>query len=370
MKVKFNNLQKQWEQIKDDTIPEIDHLFEVSDFILGSAVKEFENDFSQYINTTYSVGVSNGTDALTLAAKSLLLKNNPLIIIPSNTFVATIMGIEEAYKDATFELIDCDEYFQIDINKLEDFLVKNRHKYSDILVVPVHLYGYCCNMDDLLSVCANYECKVLEDASQSHGTEFKKQKTGSFGHVSAFSLYPGKNLGAAGDAGIITTNDTKTYKLLLSLRNLGSSEKYIHHVKGFNNRLDTIQAIILKNKLRHLSSWNARRRYVANQYEEKINNDLVRLPKTPENCLPTHHIFPVLCDNRDNFEKFLKEHTIEYGIHYPIAIEEMEMYKHLSKNTKSNCLKYSKQLLSLPMHPFLQDEEIEYVCERINMFNG
>ena len=212
-----------------------------------------------------------------------------------------------------------------------------------------------------------YKCQILEDASQAHGTRWQNKMVGSFGDVAAFSLYPGKNLGAAGDAGIVTTNNKDSYERLLHLRNLGSTRKYYHVIKGHNHRLDTIQAIVLKNKLPHLDAWNEARRGVVKKYEEKINNLKVKLPKTPDGCLPTHHVYPVLVENREAFIDYMNEINIQTGVHYPICIEEMPMYKNLLIPNKM-ALEFAKKMVSLPIHPFMSDEDVETIIRAINEY--
>jgi len=367
MNVKFNDLKAQWELIKDDCLSEINNLFENSSFILGPQVAEFEDKFTNFIGCKYAVGVSNGTDAIKLSAQSLELTGRILFLIPSNTFVATIFGVEQAYPEASFEMIDCNEYHQLDMNLLESRLSEVRSKYDDVVIVPVHLYGYTVDIDRLQDIGGRYNCKILEDSSQSHGAEYKGRKTGSFGDVSAFSLYPGKNLGAVGDAGIITTNNPEIYCRLLKLRNLGSSEKYIHTLKGSNNRLDTIQAIVLKHKLNFLDNWNQARRDIVEIFNSQINNPLIIKPKTPKNCTPVHHIYPILTDNRDDFINYLNKKGIENGIHYPIIISKMDMYSdHFSID--DNAYEFSQKMVSLPIHPFLSEGQINYICDQVSRY--
>lgn len=368
MTVKFNDLNKQWLAIKEKTLEGLDKLFERSNFILGEQVKSFETNFSNYVGTKYAVGVSNGTDALKLSAQSLDLKGKICFVIPANTYVASLFGPEQAYPEADFKLIDCDSHHQMDTDLLSEFLMKNRTNYDHVVLVPVHLYGYTCDMDKMMELKSKYNCLMIEDSSQSHGATWKDQPTGSFGEVSAFSLYPGKNLGAAGDAGVITTNDEKIYQRLLRLRNLGSVKKYVHEIKGSNHRMDTLQAIILDEKLKYIEGWNESRRLVVSKFEEKINNDKVTLPTTPKHCKPVHHIYPVLVDDRKEFTDHLDQCEIQWGLHYPICIEEMDPYKDIVEKSNARSLTFSKKMVSLPIHPFMSDEEIDYLCDKINEF--
>ena len=367
MKIAFNDLNAQWKIIKDECVAGFDDLFERSNFILGNYVGEFESGFAKYIGCKYAVGVSNGTDALKLAAQSLDLKGSTCYAIPAYTFIASLMGVEQAHPNAAFNLIDCDEYYQLDVDALEKFVSDNRKSYENMVIVPVHLYGYTCNMDKIMQIAEKYNCRVLEDTSQAHGAKWRSKTAGSFGDVSAFSLYPGKNLGAAGDAGIITTNNSKIYERLLKLRNLGSAKKYVHDIKGGNHRLDTIQAIVLKEKIKYIEEWNEMRRQIVSKYESTIKNENIILPKNPKNCIPVHHVYPVRVKEREQFTDYLTKNEVQWGMHYPICIEEMPMYSHLSKPNK-NSLYYGKEVVSLPIHPFMKAEEVDYLCDVLNKY--
>lgn len=368
MKIHFNDLYSQWQIIKEDCNKDIENFFSNSQFILGPQVKEFELDFASYIGTEYAVGVSNGTDALKLAAQSLDLNDkNTLVIIPANTYIATIFGIENALPQATFKLIDCDRYYQIDTAILENTLINDRKNYDHCVIVPVHLYGYTCDMKIIEDLSVKHDCVILEDASQAHGAMYKNIKAGAIGRVSAFSLYPGKNLGAAGDAGIVVTSDDNIYERLLALRNLGSVKKYDHIVKGYNHRLDTLQSIILKHKLKYLDSWNSKRREVISKIENKLNNNDIILPKTPAYCTPVHHVYPVLTKNRTHFQSYLRDNNIDYSVHYPILIEQTPMYNHLANNN-TNSINFANTATSLPVHPFLNELQIEYLIEKLQEY--
>ena len=374
MEVAFNNLNAQWQIIKDEVMPQIDQLFERSNFILGDAVSEFEDMFKSYSECEYAVGVSNGTDALKLATQTLTERYSTLVLIPANTFVATIIGIEQALPSADFILVDCDDSFQINLDDLHKIVKSNRDFYAETIIVPVHLYGYMCDMNRLMDIADEYDCLVLEDASQAHGAQWDGQPAGSFGDVAAFSLYPGKNLGAAGDAGIVTTNRQDVYEKLLRLRNIGSVKKYVHEIKGGNHRLDTLQAIILKEKMRYIEDWNASRRSIVHSYQgwgrdRGIDNELVRLPITPDGCCPVHHVYPVMVDDRESFTNHLDEHGIQWGLHYPTCIEEMPMYRHLVGPNKQ-AIEFSRKMVSLPIHPFMSEKEVAYVCDVINKYRG
>lgn len=366
MQVKFNDLNSQYLEIKKDLSKSFDKLFLDSSYINGPLVDKFEEAFAKYIGVKYAVGVSNGTDAIMLAVKSLGL-DEAIIYIPANTFIATILGAEQAILKSKIELIDCNKDYLIDTKQLEDRLKQTRKIYKNAIIMPVHLYGKSCDMTKIMSLSNKYKCFVVEDASQSHGSKHNNKKTGSFGNVSAFSLYPGKNLGAAGDAGIITTNSEQIMQTIKKLRNLGSSQKYVHEIKGFNHRLDSIQAAILIEKLKRLDKWNKKRVEVADYYLKNIKNSKILLPSKSKFGQHVYHIFCIRTDNRENLINHLKNHKIEYGIHYPIPIELMDIYKDLKSNNK-NTREFSEQILSLPIHPFMSKKEAKYVCEILNIF--
>ncbi|MBD3195013.1 MAG: aminotransferase class V-fold PLP-dependent enzyme [Candidatus Lokiarchaeota archaeon] len=371
MKIQFNDLSKQWEVIKDTAKVRLDKLFEKSDFIGGKAIEVFEKNFAEFCGTEFAIGVSNGTDAIKLSLASLNIKNKCGVIIPANTFIATVLAPTYLRDlDHKLVLIDCDEYYQMDVALLEECLEENRKKWNSCVIIPVHLYGHPCNIKKTMELAKQYDCFVLEDSSQAHGAEVLNKRVGGFGDISAFSLYPGKNLGAAGDAGIITTNDEDLYKKVKSLRNYGSSKKYYYDFLGWNNRLDTIQAIILDEKLKYLDEWNNNRIQVAEKYNKELNEleDII-LPKTaPYIEKQVFHIYAIRTENRDDLQAYLNKKEIPTVIHYPIPIQETKLFKYLDKNNNQRTKKYSRQLLSLPIHPFMEDNEIIFITDTIKEF--
>jgi dTDP-4-amino-4,6-dideoxygalactose transaminase len=367
MKVLFNNLKAQYEEVKIDFTKLINELFNNSSYINGPLVSEFEKQFARYIGVKYAIGISNGTDGIMLALKALDLKGSTIIFIPANTFIATILGAEQAIPNAKIKLIDCDENYLINTEFLKEKLQESRFNYDNCVIMPVHLYGKSCNMDQINKLAKKYKAYIIEDASQSHGARYKKQMTGSFGKAGVFSLYPGKNLGAIGDAGIITTNCKKIYNRIKNLRNLGSEKKYIHTIKGFNHRLDSIQAAILIEKLKKLDEWNSKRISIAHSYIEKINNPNILLPSKSIDCDHVYHIFCIRVKKRSKFTKYLEKNSIEYGIHYPVPIEKMKIYSNLLEYNNNTRI-FSQEIISLPMHPFISDAEIDYICNILNKF--
>jgi len=351
--VLFNNLGKQWEEIKLSAIPRIDGLFENSSFINGPDVSLFEQNFANYIGSDYACGVSNGTDAIKLSIQALLEsgyveKNSKVgIIIPANTFIATILGAEMAAPNAEFVLVDCDEDYLINTEDLLNTLVSRRDDWDHCIIMPVHLYGNLCEIEVILELCDQFECWLIEDSSQSHGT----------------SNYLGYN------AGVITTSDPVLYECIQKLKNWGAREKYYYDFKGYNNRLDSIQAIIVDEKLKMLDAWNLKRNIAAKYYDENIDDCFVKPKRSKECGLHTYHIYPILSqeDKRDELISHLRSKGVQCGIHYPVPIENTVAYSHLeAKNHRTQ--DFSRRLVSLPMHPYLSEDELNLVCESINSF--
>lgn len=370
MKINFNNLSAQWNTISEKVNPKLQDCLKKCNFILGEEVSIFEDKFSNYIGTKYAVGVSNGTDAITLMLKSLELKGKTAFYVSSNTYVATVFGIKHSYPDAKIFLIETSEYYLMNEKDLQSKLEKNYKKFDNNVIFPVHMYGNIGDMIYIKYLSRKFKAVIVEDSSQAHGTlHISNKKAGSFGLASAFSLYPGKNLGASGDAGIITTDNKKIYQRLLKLRNLGSVVKFKHDVIGYNNRLDTLQAIILNEKLDYLDLWNGSRLLVAESYSKNIKNKRVTLPKPSPYCLQhTYHVYNILVDNRKRFIEHLKKNNVEFNIHYPTPIEEMKPFTYLKQNNNMTRV-YSRKQVSLPIHPFMSKEEIQYVIDVVNRYD-
>jgi dTDP-4-amino-4,6-dideoxygalactose transaminase len=369
MKIEFNNLAKQWDVIRSDALPRLLGSFEKANFILGEEVKEFESNFAKYIGTKYAVGVSNGTDAIKLALIGLNVKDKPAVYISSNTYVATLFATYNAFPNADIFLIETSKYYQMDEIDLENKLKQNAKKYLAHIILPVHMFGNLGNMAKILNLASEFNAFVVEDVSQAHGTRGIDGKiAGSYGNVAAFSLYPGKNLGAFGDAGIVTTDSEKIANTIKMYRHLGSKEKFIHEVLGYNNRLDTIQAIILNEKLKHLDKWNADRNSAAIFYKKNIKNSKITLPeKSPWCDFHTYHVYNILVDDTANFSKHLEKADIQYNFHYPVPVECMTPFAHLLQHNK-NTRHFAKHQISLPIHPFMTEDQLTYICDNINRY--
>lgn len=367
-KVKFNDLYIQWKCVEAQVQQRWHKLFAKSAYILGNDVQQFENNFAQYIGTKYACGVANGTDAIKIAIKAIHFKyqlGHTAILIPNNTYVATALAARHAQIFADLEFIDCDQYFQIDVRCLNAWLNQYRQDYKSCIILGVNLFGYSIDADSILKLCDKYNCILIEDSAQSHGTKTNAGNAGSVGQIAAFSMYPGKNLGALGDAGIITTSDQELNEICHKLRNMGASGKFSYDYIGYNSRLDTLQAIVLDEKLKWLDYWNHKRQKIVKWYEEKLPDTI--LPQTPPYCeFPTHHVYPIIIKDRDNIREYLTENGIQTGIHYPHTVTQTGQFA--GKEPTPNADFYADHMLSLPIHPYLLESEVEYVCQCITNY--
>jgi len=374
--VKFNDLTAQWHEIKERALPRINTMFENSAYVNGPEVQKFEEHFARWNGNKHCIGVSTGLDALRVATQALNYTEHTHIYTQANTYIATVLGPDQALNgNCTVHLIDHDEYFQLDTEKLLNKLTLNTVEFCDDhhLIIPVHLYGHPCDMETIMRYANSFGADVLEDCSQAHGAKCNGKQVGTFGDIAAFSCYPGKNLGAAGQAGVITTNDDLLAERCKEIKEVGSKVKYIHNVKGGNYRIDPIQAIVLDEKLKHLDKWNAYRRKFA-QYYENINNTEIEVPlsKSAPWCTEqVFHIFPVLVGDNDKDRKelmdYMQEQGSQVGIHYPICIEETGAYSDLgTKNFNPRTRQNAERLVSLPIHPFMSTEDCLKVVSILN----
>ena len=361
--IKFLDLSSEIVEIRDDVNNSINKVIDNANFIFGNEVTDFENNFAKYITTNYCTGVANGTDALEIAVKSLDLKSNDEIIVQANTFISTCLAASN--NNHKIKLVDIDpDTYQIDLDMMENAITENTK-----VIIIVHLTGSCCNMDRLMEIMKKNNLILIEDCAQSHGAYYKNKRLGSFGLLSTFSFYPGKNLGAFGDGGAICTDNYELSEKIKKIRNLGSIEKYKHEIIGRNSRLDTIQAAVLDVKLKFLDKNNQKRRDNANLYNkllQEVTN--INLPLIEDHCMPVYHLFIIKCNRRDELQKFLLENGVQTGIHYPISISDLKCYNGVFNNNYQNAIDNSKKILSLPMYPNLPYDDIIKVCDLIKMF--
>ncbi len=341
-----------------------DRVFTRSWYIEGAEDAAFEKAFAEFCGVRGCVGVGNGLDALMLVLKAWDIGEGDEVIVPSNTYIATALAV--TYVGAKPVFVEPDiRTFNIDPAKIEA-AVSSRTK----AIIPVHLYGQPCDMEPIMAMAKKHGLYVLEDCAQAHGATYRGQKIGSFGDAAGFSFYPGKNLGALGDAGAVVSNDEVLMEKVRALGNYGSDYKYHHIYKGNNSRLDELQAAFLAAKLPHLDRMNEERKRIAGLYLEGIRNPLVTLPYVPEYAQPVWHIFGIRCHRRDALESYLKERGIGTNKHYPIPMHLQPCYQGLGFRQGDFPIaeKISATQLSLPMYYGMTDEEVAYVVGAINRF--
>lgn len=341
-----------------------DRVLNRSWYIEGVEDNRFEEHFSRYCNTEFCVGVGNGLDALVLSLKALGIGVGDEVIVPSNTYIATALAV--TYAGATPVFVEPDiRTFNINPDLIELAITPKTKA-----IIPVHLYGQPCEMDTIINLAAEHDLYIIEDCAQAHGALYKGQKVGSFGNAAGFSFYPGKNLGALGDAGAVVTNSKNIAEKVRAIGNYGSDYKYHHIYKGNNSRLDELQAAFLMAKLPLLDKINEERRRIAKLYSEGISNSKIILPYIQKDCVPVWHIYGVRCNEREKLEEYLKEKGIGTNKHYPIPIHLQECYSDLnySRGAFPIAEEISETELSLPMYYGMTDEEIYYVIDSINTF--
>jgi dTDP-4-amino-4,6-dideoxygalactose transaminase len=361
--IKFFDFSCEISEIGDQIHDAIKRVISSGRYILGNEVVSFEKEFAHVCSCKHAIGVASGTDALFLALKAFDVGPGDEVITVANTFAATALSI--MYTGATPVFVDI-EPRSYQINTL---LIKEAITPKTKAVLPVHLYGACAEMDKIMEIATGHNLYVLEDACQAHGALYRKRPAGSIGHLAAFSFYPTKNLGAYGDGGMITTNDTDLYNKLILLRNYGQKDRYTYTIPGYNSRLDEIQAAILRTKLKYLSYWIEKRQRIANLYDIGLSN--ISLVKTPIDNISAHayHLYVISVEKRDELQTHLKVNGVETLIHYPVPLHKQEAFE---KAEIYGQLKYtelrSNQILSLPIYPWLKDEEVYYIVDCVKDF--
>lgn len=365
MKVPFATFLPMHNEIRQELDSAYNRVLDKSYFIHGDECRKFEEEFAEYCGVKYCVGVATGLDALFLILKAMNIGNGDEVIVPSNTYIATALAV--SYNAAKPVFVEPEiETFNINPSKIEEKITSNTKA-----IIAVHLYGRTADMDAINAIAKKYNLKVIEDAAQAHGAKYKGRKAGSLGDAAGFSFYPGKNLGALGDGGCVTTNDKALADKIRALGNYGSDYKYHNIYKGVNSRLDEIQAAFLRVKLPNLDRWNEDRRTTAKKYFEGIKNPLIKLPlKSTNEFEHIYHVFVIRCDKRDELEKYLNDNGIGTLKHYPIPMHEQECYKDLriKHGELPIAEEISRTVLSIPMYYGMTDEEINYVIETINKF--
>ena len=365
MNVPFNNLYLQYLSLKDEIDSAIKEVIENSSFIRGKFVDEFEHNFANTIGVKNCVSCANGTDAIFIALKSLGVEENDEIIVPAHSWIAT----SEVVTLAGAKVVFCDT--QKDTFTMCPISLESKLSSKTVGIIPVHLFGQPADMDEIMKVAHTNNLWVIEDCAQAHIACYKGKRVGSIGSVGTFSFYPGKNLGAMGDAGAIVTNDNQLAYKMASFARHGGLKKGVHEIEGMNSRMDGMQAAILGVKLPHLENWTKNRQDIVHSYMQNLANleDIV-LPQTSPFRNHVYHLFVIKSKNRDNLKSHLRDKGIQTVINYPIALPFLEAYSHLFHRREEfpNAYDNQKSILSLPLFPEMNRLEIEYVVETINNF--
>jgi dTDP-4-amino-4,6-dideoxygalactose transaminase len=383
MQVPFLDLKAQFKQIEHEVVPLVAEAMRKGAFIGGEHVSGFEKEFAEFCQSAFCVGVGSGTDALRFVLMAAGIGRGDEVITVPNTFIATTEAISQV--GATPVFVDVDERtFTMDPGKLEEFLNQkcdydestnqpaNRSTNRSVrAIIPVHLYGQPADMDEILEIADRYKLLVIEDACQAHGAKYKDKTAGCMGTSGCFSFYPGKNLGAFGEAGAVVTHDEKLADKMRMIRDHGQQKKYHHEIEGYNGRLDAIQAGVLRIKLKRLKNWNLARREKAAYYNERLKEiPGIRIPFEADFATSVYHLYVILVDDRDGLQQFLAEKGISTGLHYPLPLHLQKAYTHFGY--KKGDFPVSEQaadrLLSLPMFPELTTQQIDHVVNSIREF--
>lgn len=360
------DLKAQYNSIKEEIDEAINRVLNNASFIMGKELEIFEVEFAQYCNARYAIGVANGSDALILALLACGIGEGDEVITVPNTFIATSEAISHVGGKIVFTDIDSKTY-NMNVAKVEERI--NEHTKA---IIPVYIYGQPVDMDPLVDLAKKYDLKIIEDAAQAHGALYKGRKTGSIGDVACFSFYPSKNLGAYGDAGIVTTNSTEISDKIKLFRNHGRiSEKYQHDIEGYSSRLDNLQAVILSTKLKHLEKWTSMRREKVAKYNELLNDlEEVIVPYEADYARHVYHLYAIQTKYRDKLRGQLKIRGISTGVHYPIPLHLQPAYNHLGYKEGDFPVTevISNDILSLPLYPELRESQIEEIVESIKSF--
>ncbi len=369
MKVPFLDVSATYSQLQSEIDTAVARVLKDGPYILGPEVEKFEQDFAKYCGVKFCIGVANGLDALRLILLALEIGSGDEVIIPANTYIATALAVSQV--GATPVLVEPDE---LTFNINPDLIVGKINKRTKA-ILPVHLYGQTAEMSKIMQIAKGHNLPVVEDAAQAQGSEHKGKRAGNLGGSAGFSFYPGKNLGAFGDAGAVTTNDPKIAEYLVLARNYGSKVKYYNLIKGYNSRLDPLQAAVLSVKLKYLDDWNKRRRQVADYYLKYLNpekKDTFRVPVVSFGNQPIWHLFVVRTKSREKFIRFLAENNIGTLVHYPLPLYRQEAYRQLwpQQNNFPLSNQLADEVVSLPMGPHISQVQMDYVIETVNKFVG
>lgn len=342
----------------------IDEVLQSGWYLKGEATHRFEQHYADFIGTKFCIGCANGLDALTLIFRAYkemgIMSDGDEVIVPANTFIASILAITD--NNLVPVMVEPD----IKTLEIDDRLIEQAITTRTRAIMIVHLYGRCAYTDKIGELCKRYNLRLIEDNAQAHGCTFGNRKTGSLGEAAGHSFYPGKNLGALGDAGAVTTNVEELARVIAALGNYGSHQKYVHDYAGRNSRIDELQAAILDVKLKYLDTENQRRKQIASIYINKVKNPSIYIPQSERDCV--WHIFPVFCERRDELKQYLGSHGVETQIHYPIPPHMQHCYSRWNSISLPVTKRLSREELSLPCHQMMTDKDAEMIAEIINLF--
>lgn len=362
MNVPFVDLSRVHKPIQNEIELAMRQVIDSNAFILGPAVEKFEKEFTSYTGSTYGIGVANGTDAILLALKASNIGPGDEVITQAHTFIASALGI--TYSGATPVFADIEEAsYTLDPKSAEKMITKKTKA-----ILPVCLYGLPANISELSKLANAYKLKLILDNAQAHGATYKRKLLGTYGDVSAYSFYPGKNLGAFGDGGFVTTDNPKVEREVRLLRNIGRDGWYSHPVKGYNSRLDSIQAAILSVKLKYLDEWNRKRRDTATRYTKLLAGLPIVLPKEFPDRTHVYHLYIIRTKEREKIMTYLADHGVHTSVHYPIPVHKQKAYKELPKKKLPVSEKVASEVVSLPFFVGITPKEQEYVAEKIKAF--
>ncbi|AZO96653.1 DegT/DnrJ/EryC1/StrS family aminotransferase [Halocella sp. SP3-1] len=369
MNIPLMDLSGCYSQVYDEIMEKTKHVINNTQFILGEEVDRFEEEFAKYCNVNYIVSCGNSTDALIFSLKALGIGPGDIVITVPHTFIATAEAITAV--GAKVDFIDIEEStYTMDPQKLKEYLERQDNTENIKAIIPVHLYGQMADMERLVEIAKQYNLKVIEDAAQAHGAELNGKRSGEYGDVATFSFYPGKNLGAFGDAGAAVTNNLQLAEKIRMLSNHGRLEKYVHQIEGYNSRLDNIQAAVLRVKLKYLEEWTDNRIKKAQYYTKLLsNNDNLVTPMIRKGARHVYHLYVIRINNRDKVRKKLSRKGINTGIHYPVPLHLQPAYKYLGYKEGDFPIseKVSNEIISLPMWPEIDKKSIKLICEEVNM---
>lgn len=364
MEIPFSTFVHMHAQLRKEMFAAFEKCYDSGWFIQGKEYSAFEKEFAAYCGTSFCAGVGNGLEAISLSLQALGIGKGDEVIVPAHTFIATVLAIKYVGAKPVLCDISMDTY-NIDSSEIEELITEKTRA-----IVAVHLYGQMANMKAINEIASKYHLAVVEDSAQAHGAMQDGKRAGSWGDAAAFSFYPGKNLGALGDGGAVTTNRENIVETVHSLGCYGAKKKYVHDLVGINSRLDELQAAFLRIKLKHLDAWTAERQLIAQRYLNNIHNEKIVLPQIAKGRTHVWHIFAIRCKDRENLQNYLGENGIHTLIHYPIPVHLQKCMIDLGykKGAFPNAEETAQTVLSLPLYIGMKEEEIEFVCDALNRF--